>query len=101
MKQKIKKTSKNSSIWNFLLHLNEDLIPNNLQSESGMQRLWEDEMLDIKMRNLKVEESGLLTLCKAVEFNNAYKEATENLYSINAKKVFTESEAISLTLLML
>ena len=45
-----------------------------------MQRLWEDEMLDIKMRDLKVEESGLLTHCKAVEFNNAYKEATDNLY---------------------
>lgn len=42
-------------------YLNEQQLSNNIKESSGISRFWEDENLDIKMRELRVSESGLIT----------------------------------------
>lgn len=42
-------------------YVNQSLLEHNIEKESGMIRLWEDEELDVKMRDLRVSENGLLT----------------------------------------
>lgn len=38
-------------------------------AECGIKRMWEDESVDLKMRDLRIAECGLLTNQKVVEFN--------------------------------
>ena len=42
--------------------VDETLLDHNMNKESGIQRFWEDEYLNIKMRDLRVNETGLLTI---------------------------------------
>jgi hypothetical protein len=49
--------------------VNEDLLDHNLRAESGIQRNWEDEQLDIKLRDMRISESGIMTEFKAKAFN--------------------------------
>ncbi|CDW78602.1 lissencephaly type-1-like motif-containing protein [Stylonychia lemnae] len=96
-----KSANKRSLIWNLMPHFDESLVKSNLKEESGIQRLWEDESIDIKLRDLRLCESGLLTSVKCREFNKAFLKYTDNNFEIYEKKVFTESEVIQMALLML
>ena len=63
--------------------------------------MWEDECLDIKMRDLRVCENGMITHFKCREFNKAYLICTDDPLNFYEQKTFTESEVVSMTLLML
>lgn len=68
MKQKYKKLNKKELLWSLMLYVDESLLEHNIQKECGIVRLWEDEELDIQMRNLTVSESGLITDQKIKQF---------------------------------
>jgi hypothetical protein len=50
--------------------VNEDLLDHNMLKESGIQRFWEDEKLDIRLRDMRISEAGVITELKAKEFNS-------------------------------
>jgi hypothetical protein len=41
--------------------VNEDLLDHNMLKESGIQRFWEDEQLDFKLRDMRISEAGVIT----------------------------------------
>jgi len=41
--------------------VNEELLDHNLKKECGIQRLWEDDSLDLKLRDMRISECGLVT----------------------------------------
>lgn len=43
----------------------ESLLDHNVELESRMHRMWEDEAIDIKMRDLRISECGVITQLKA------------------------------------
>ena len=42
-------------------YVDESVLDNNIEKESGIQRFWEDESLHIHLRNLSVCEPGVIT----------------------------------------
>lgn len=44
-----------------------------MEKESGIVRQWEDEQLDVRMRDLRVTEGGLITENKVNEFNKEFQ----------------------------
>jgi hypothetical protein len=52
--------------------VNEDLLDHNMLKESGIQRFWEDEQLDIRLRDMRISEAGVITELKAKEFNKEF-----------------------------
>ena len=56
--------------------VNEDLLDHNMFMESGIQRFWEDEQLDIKLRDMRISEAGVITELKAKEFNKDFNQTT-------------------------
>ena len=66
----------------------------NIKEESGIQNFWEDEQLDIKMKNLNVIESGLLSKYKVKEFQSDYEIFTENVIKVPGTRHVSEEEII-------
>lgn len=60
------------------MHLvNEDLLEHNLKAESGIQRLWEDGSLDIRLRDMRISEVGLMLPQKCQQIAAQYLESTK------------------------
>ena len=49
--------------------VNEELLEHNVKKESGIQRMWEDETLDLKFRDMRISECCLFTEAKGKSFN--------------------------------
>lgn len=73
--------------------VNEDLLDHNMLKESGIQRFWEDEQLDLKLRDMRISEAGVITEFKAKEFNKEFNHTTKFVEFISARS-FTENEVI-------
>ncbi len=74
--------------------VNEDLLDHNLQAESGIQRNWEDEQLDIKLRDMRISESGVMTELKAESFNKEFNKITNDAFQFAVTPTFKEFEII-------
>jgi hypothetical protein len=73
--------------------VNEDLLDHNMLKESGIQRFWEDEQLDFKLRDMRISEAGVITELKSKEFNKDFNQTTKVLEFISMR-IFTENEII-------
>ena len=82
-------------------YVKEDLLKHNINDESGLKNLWEDEQLDLKMRDLRVSENGLININKEQEFHKGYQESAESVIRVPGTRHFTEQEVIHHALLML
>ena len=41
-------------------YVDESLLEHNLREESGIQRLWEDEQIELKMRDMRISEGCVM-----------------------------------------
>lgn len=57
----LQQITKEGYIWSLMPNVNEEMLQHNIQKESGMQRMWEDEDIDYKMRDMRISEGCLLT----------------------------------------
>lgn len=69
--------TKEGYIWSLMPNVNEDMLQHNIHCESGMQRMWEDEDIDYKMRDMRISEGCLLTQEKAEAFNREFRKIQE------------------------
>jgi hypothetical protein len=53
--------TKEGYLWSLMPQVEEGLLEHNIEKESGLQRLWEDEDLDIRMRDMRISEGCLMT----------------------------------------
>jgi len=58
-------------------NVNEGILQHNIEKESGIQRMWEDEDIDYKMRDMRISEGCLLTQEKAEAFNREFRNIQE------------------------
>ena len=72
--------SNSISIWNLMPQVNEDLLDHNLRTESGILRNWEDEQLDISLRDMRISESGVMTEFKSQAFNKEFNQVTNDAF---------------------
>lgn len=73
--------------------VNEDLLDHNMLKESGIQRFWEDEQLDVRLRDMRISEAGVITEFKAKEFNKDFNQTAQALEFISLRS-YTENEVI-------
>ncbi len=73
--------------------VNEDLLDHNMLKESGIQWFWEDEQLDIRLRDMRISEAGVITELKAKEFNREFNQTAKAMEFISMRS-FTENEVI-------
>jgi len=69
--------TKEGYIWSLMPNVNEGILQHNIEKESGIQRMWEDEDIDYKMRDMRISESCLLTQEKAEAFNREFRKIQE------------------------
>jgi len=74
IKQKVKEEGR--KIWDLMHLVNEDLLDHNLKAESGIQRLWEDGSLDVRLRDMRISEVGLMLPQKCQQIQNQYHQTT-------------------------
>ena len=101
IKQKDKEETRVGKIWDIMPSVNEDFLDHNLKSESGIQRLWEDTSLDMKMRDMRISEAGLLIKLKSDQVSQLYLEAVKPAFEIEKPLVIEERELVNAALLML
>ena len=87
------KVERAQSIWDLMPQVNEDLLDHNMLKESGIQRFWEDEKLDIRLRDMRISEAGVITELKAKEFNSQFNQTAKAMEFISMRS-FTENEVI-------
>ena len=63
-------------------YVDESILENNMDKESGIQRLWEDESIHIHMRNLSVCEPGVITKQKEVSFLACFKDFVKSAIKV-------------------
>jgi hypothetical protein len=63
---------KKESIWDFMPQVNEELLEHNIKKESGIQGMWEDEALDVRFRDMRISECGVITEVKGRSFNSGF-----------------------------
>jgi hypothetical protein len=73
--------------------VNEDLLDHNMLKESGIQRFWEDEQLDVRLRDMRISEAVVITEFKAKEFNKDFNQTAQAMEFISLRS-FTENEVI-------
>ena len=101
IKQKDKEETRVGKIWDIMPSVNEDFLDHNLKSESGIQRLWEDISLDMKMRDMRISEAGLLIKLKSDQVSQLYFETVKPAFEIEKPLVIEERELVNAALLML
>jgi hypothetical protein len=69
--------TKEGYIWSLMPNVNEEILQHNINCESGIQRMWEDEDIDYKMRDMRISEGCLLTQEKAEAFNREFRMMQE------------------------
>jgi hypothetical protein len=74
IKQKVKEEGR--KIWDLMHLVNEDMLDHNLKAESGIQRLWEDGSLDVRLRDMRISEVGLMLPQKCYQIANEYQKST-------------------------
>ena len=63
-------------------YVDESVLDNNIEKESGIQRFWEDESLHIHLRNLSVCEPGVITKQKEASFLACYKDSVKSAMKV-------------------
>lgn len=56
-----KKQQQKMSVWSLMPYVNESVLDNALEKESGISRMWEDHSLHLKFRDLSITEPGVIT----------------------------------------
>jgi len=82
-------------LWSLMPLVDEALLEHNLSNEAGLQRMWEDEQIEIKMRDMRISEGCILTHQKAEAFNHEYKTVTEPMIESKYTVKVSEKEVIT------
>ena len=83
-------------------YVNESLLDNNMEACSGIQRMWEDESIHTELRNLSVNEPGVITKQKEASILACYKEYAKQAIKVpGSSKVITEAELVKQILFLL
>lgn len=86
--------TKEGYLWSLMPNVNEDMLQHNIQKESGIQRMWEDEDLDYKMRDMRISEGCLLTQEKAKAFNREFRKMQEPMIAGRSRIRIQEHQVI-------
>ena len=86
--------TKEGYLWSLMPNVNEDMLQHNIHKESGIQRMWEDEDLDYKMRDMRISEGCLLTQEKAEAFNREFRKMQEPMIAGRSRIRIQEHQVI-------
>ena len=98
-----KKIKKNKvSVWSLLPYVNEKLLDHNMEQESGIKRMWEDDSIHLNMQNLSLCEPGVITAQKEASFRACFKaEAASVIRVPGSSKTIKERELVRSLILVL
>ena len=82
-------------------YVDESLLEHNLREESGIQRLWEDEQIELKMRDMRISEGCVMVHQKDRELEREYREVEEAMEVRGIKASIKEEQVIAQALQML
>ena len=86
--------TKEGYLWSLMPNVNEDMLQHNNNKESGIQRMWEDEDLDYKMRDMRISEGCLLTQEKAKALNREFRKMQEPMIAGRSRIRIQEHQVI-------
>ena len=93
--------TKEGYLWSLMPNVKEGMLQHNILEESGIQRMWEDEEIDYKMRDMRISEGCLLTQEKAEAFNREFKKMQEPMISGRPRVRVHEQQVIQQAIRML
>ncbi len=83
-------------------YVDESALENNMEEESGITRLWEDDSLHLHLRNLSVCEPGVITLQKEESFRACYKASVAGVIKVpDSSKTIKEKDLVRSLILVL
>ena len=99
---KQEKKQKKIDVWSLLPYVDESKLDNNMEKESGISRLWEDQSLHIQMRNLSLCEPGVITKQKEESFRDCFKASTSGTIQVpGSSKSIVEKDLVRSLVLVL
>ena len=91
-----------SQVWSLLPYVNESALEHNMQAESGIARMWEDESLHLHMRNLALCEPGVITADKEASFRACFKASVGSVIRVpGSSKTIMEKDLVRSLILVL
>ena len=72
-------------------HVNEEMLEHNLKDECGITKMWEDEQINIKMRDMRISEGGIMSYQKSQAFNLEFTEATSSVLDLKQSLTLEEN----------
>lgn len=90
------------SVWSLMPYVNESVLDNALEKESGISRMWEDHSLHLKFRDLSITEPGVITPQKEDSFRACFKESFGSVIRVpGSSKSIKEKELVRALILVL
>lgn len=82
-------------MWSLLPYLDESVLDNNVDKESGIARMWEDKSLHLDKRDLSLCEPGVITVQKEASFRKCFHEHVGSVIKVpGSSKVIKEKELV-------
>ena len=83
-------------------YVDESALEHNMQAESGISRMWEDESLHLHLRNLSVCEPGVITVDKEASFRACFKASVGSVIRVpGSSKTILEKDLVRSLILVL
>ena len=91
-----------SHVWSLMPYVDESALDHNMEKESGIARMWEDESLHIHLRNLSLCEPGVITAEKEASFRACYKASLGGVIRVpGSSKTIMEKDLVRSLILVL